>query len=608
MMAEEKCYVYLNGKPMGNVEKGKAFAQEIRKNRRMGLISGEVNVVYNKKLNEVHILADRGRPRKPYIIVENGASRLTEELKEKLRNKEIDFNYLIRRGVIEYLDAEEEENILCALSESDITQKTTHLEIDPASNLSIIINSGVYPEYDTIGKHGLISNFIKQSQGVYALNFKNRFDARAYILYYPQQPIVNSVTYRALRLGRHASGQNFVVALSTYYGYNMQDAVILNKGAIDRGLGRSMFYRSYSDEERRYPGGQQDHFKIPPATAEGYLGEHAYAKLSEDGIIEPEQQVKEGDVLIGKISPPRFLEEQTSFGLSEEKTRDSSVKLRTGEQGVIDSVALSESTGATKIVKVRIRSDKIPELGDKFASRQAQKGVVGLIVSQEDMPFSESGVVPDLLLNPHSVGGRTTVGHMMEMLVGKAASMEGKTSDGTPFATKGSELLKRYGDILESNGFDRFGDEWLYDGTTGRRFEAKIFTGVVYYKKLMQMVSSKLQVRGRGPVQILTHQPTEGKPRSGGLRFGEMERDALVGHGTSLLLKERMLYQSDKSEIWVCQNCGDVGYMDYVKNRPICLTCGGTDLKQVEISYAFKLLLDEIKSLHILPRIRMKSE
>ncbi|MCL5122554.1 MAG: DNA-directed RNA polymerase subunit B, partial [Candidatus Marsarchaeota archaeon] len=182
-MAEEKCYVYLNGKPMGNVEDGRAFAQEIRKNRRMGLISGEVNVAYNKKLNEVHVLTDRGRPRKPYIIVENGASRLTEELKEKLRNKEIDFNYLIRRGVIEYLDAEEEENILCALTESEITQKTTHLEIDPASNLSVIINSGVYPEYDTIGKHGLISNFIKQSQGVYALNFKNRFDARAYILY-----------------------------------------------------------------------------------------------------------------------------------------------------------------------------------------------------------------------------------------------------------------------------------------------------------------------------------------------------------------------------------------------------------------------------------------
>ncbi len=607
-MAEERCYVYLNGKPLGNVEDGRALANEIRKNRRLGLISGEVNVVYKKKVNEVYILTDRGRPRKPYIIVENGVSKLTEELKEKLRKKEIDFNYLIRRGVIEYLDAEEEENILCALTEGEITPRTTHLEIDPASNLSIIINSSVYPEYDTLGKHGLISNFIKQSQGVYALNFKNRFDARAYILYYPQKPIVNSVVYRALKLGRHASGQNFVVALSTYYGYNMQDAVILNRAAIDRGLGRSMFYRSYSDEERRYPGGQQDHFKIPPAVADGYLGEHAYSKLSEDGIIEPGQDVYEGDVLIGKVSPPRFLEEQTSFGISEEKTRDNSVKLRTGEQGVIDSVGISESTGATKIVKVRIRNQKVPELGDKFASRQAQKGVVGLIVNPEDMPFTSSGIIPDLLLNPHSVGGRTTVGHMMEMLVGKAASMEGMESDGTPFATKGSELMKRYGDILESKGFDRFGDEWLYDGVTGKRFESKMFMGVVYYKKLMQMVSSKLQVRGRGPVQILTHQPTEGKPRSGGLRFGEMERDALVGHGASLLLKERMLYQSDKSEIWVCQNCGDVGYMDYIKNRPVCLTCGSTDLKQVEISYAFKLLLDEIKSLHILPRIRMRSE
>ncbi len=607
-MAEEKCYIYVNGKVIGNVQDGRAFADEVRRNRRNGIISGEINVIYNKKLDEVHVFTDRGRVRKAYVVIDNGVSRLTPELKAKLNAGEIDFNYLVRKGIIEYLDAEEEENILAAVDEAHVTPQTTHLEIDPASNLSFIMNSSVYPEYNSIGKHSLVSNFIKQSQGLYATNFRNRYDARSFILFYPQVPIVNSMTYRSLKLQRHASGQNFVVALTTYYGYNMKDAVVLNRAAVDRGLGRSAFYRLYSTEERRYPGGQQDHFKIPPPTSDGYKGEHAYAKLSEDGIVEEETYVEEGDVLIGKVSPPRFLEEQTSFGIIEEKSRDNSVSLRSSEEGTIDNVVVSETTGATKIVKVRVRSMKVPELGDKFGSRHAQKGVVGMIVRQEDMPFTSSGIVPDLLLNPHSLPGRMTVGHMLEMFVGKSASLSGSMVDGTPFSTNGTEMLEKYGKQLESAGLDKFGDEWLYDGRTGKRFAAKIFTGVVYYNKLVQMVSLKLQVRGRGPMQILTHQPTEGKPRKGGLRFGEMERDALVAHGASLLLKERMLDQSDKTSIWVCSECGDIGYYDNIKNTPVCLTCGSTALRELEISYGFKVLLDEVKSLHILPRIRLKSE
>lgn len=607
-MGNEMCNVFINGKMLGSVSNGPAFVAEVKKGRRSGIVSGEVNIAYMKKLNEVYVFTDRGRVRKPYIIVENGKSKLTGELKQKLASKEIDFNYLVRRGIIEYLDAEEEENILSAVDEAQVTGKTTHLEIDPASNLSLIMNLNIFPEYNSIGKHSLMSNFVKQAQGLYALNFRNRYDARAFLLFYPQVPLVNSITYRQLKLGRHASGQNFVVALTTYYGYNMKDAVVLNKAAVDRGLGRSLFYRSYADEERRYPGGQQDHFRIPSPTADGYKGEHAYVKLSDDGIIEPEMDIGEGNVLIGKVSPPRFLEEQTTFGIAEEKTRDNSVILRSGEEGIVDSVAISETTGATKIVKVRVRSIKIPENGDKFASRQAQKGVVGLILRNEDMPFSGGGIVPDLLLNPHSLPGRMTLGHMLEMLTGKAVSLDGRMVDGTPFSTNGTELIDEYGAVLEKNGFDRFGDEWFYDGRTGKRFAAKIFTGVVYYNKLHQMVSLKLQVRGRGPMQILTHQPTEGKPRKGGLKFGEMERDALVGHGASLLLKERMLDQSDKTTILVCKDCGDIGYHDNIKNANVCLTCGSSSLKEVEISYGFKVLLDEIKSLHILPRIRLKNE
>ncbi len=607
-LPEEKCRIYLDGREIGVVADGMAFAEEIRSNRRKGLISGEINVAYVKSINEVHINADRGRVRKPYIIVENGQSKLTPELVEKLKSNEIDFNFLVRRGIIEYLDAEEEENITAAIEPSAITKKTTHLEADPASFFGITVNNSVFPEFNSMGRHPIAWNFMKQAQGLYSTNFNSRYDARAFLLYYPQLPIVNSITYRTLNMKRHANGQNMVVALSTYYGYNMQDAVVLNKAAVDRGLGRSVFYRSYLDEERRYPGGQQDSFKLPPPTIEGYKGEHAYSKLGEDGIVEPELEVNEGEVIIGKVSPPRFLEEQTSFGVGEERSRDNSVTLRSGETGVIDSVMFSETTGATRIIKVRIRGIKVPEIGDKFASRQSQKGVTALIVPQEDMPYTKDGIVPDLLLNPIGLPNRMTYGHILEMLGAKSASLAGKTTDGTPFSKHGKEVIDDYAGILEQHGFEKFGNETFYDGRTGKKFSAMLFNGVVYYHRLWHMVSLKLQVRSRGPVQILTRQPTEGKPRKGGLKFGEMERDALVGHGASLLIKERMLDQSDKAPVWICKNCGDVGYYDYIKNTPICPTCGSNKLEEVEISYAFKLLLDELKSMHILARLRLKSD
>ncbi len=606
MKQEIQIKVYLDGKLISSVTDPKSFVEEVRKNRRNGILPNEVNIVYLKAIDEIHINCDKGRVRKPYIIVENEKSRYTDELKQKIRSNEINYAYLVRKGIIEYLDAEEEENIYVALTEQEITSKTTHLEIDSAGNLGLTMNASVFPEYNSIGRHPISANFMKQSQGLYMANFNNRFDARSFILYYPQMPIVNSTAFRTLNLRKYANGQNFVVALTTYYGFNMADAVIMNKSSVDRGLGRSAFFRSYSDEERRYPGDQQDHFKIPTPTTEGYLGETVYSKLGDDGIIEKELEVNEGDVLIGKVSPPRFLEEQTSFDVGQERNRDNSVILRSGEHGVVDNVMLTETSGATKIIKVRTRSTKVPEVGDKFASRHGQKGVISLLLPQEDMPFSSEGIIPDLLLNPHSIPSRMTFGHILEMLGAKAGALSGQYFDGTPFSGSGKEKIKEYSDILDKYGFDKFGDEILYDGRTGKKFKAKIFKGVVYYNRLWHMVSLKLQVRSRGPMQILTHQPTEGKPKKGGLKFGEMERDALVGYGASLLIKDRILEQSDKSEIWICKDCGDVGYYDYIRRTPVCSLCNSTNsLEKVEISYAFKLLLDEIKSLHIFPRINI---
>ncbi len=605
-MAEKKTYLHLNGKAIGFVENPEKFIAEVRQARRRGQISGEINVAYFPKNDEIHINTDRGRLRKPYIIVENGKSKMTPELMDKIQKKEINYSYLQRSGIIEYLDAEEEENALVALSEKEITQETTHIEANYTSIFGFTINTSPFPEHNALARHAMSANFIKQAEGLYSTNFNQRFDSRGYLLYYPQVPVVSTAAYSSTGLETHPSGQNFVVAISTYYGYNMADAIVINKAAVDRGLGRSSFYKSYSDEERRYPGGQRDRFKIPSPTADGYMGEHAYSKLSDDGIIEPEVDVREGDVLIGKVAPPRFLEENIGASGLEEKMRDDSTVIKTGEFGKVDSVILTETSGATKIVKVRIRSERVPEKGDKFASRHGQKGVLALIVNQEDMPFSETGIIPDLLLNPHSIPTRLTFGHLMEMLAGKAGALDGIHTDGTAFADDGKSRLSLYSEMLKQNGYDEHGDETLYDGITGTPFKAKVFTGVVYYNRLYHMVSNKIQVRSRGKVQILTHQPTEGKARQGALRFGEMERDALIGHGASLLLKERMLDQSDKTTVLICKACGEIGYYDHVKRANVCPLDGNSQLVPVDISYAFKVLLDEIKSMHIMPRIRMK--
>ncbi|MFQ5621244.1 MAG: DNA-directed RNA polymerase subunit B [Candidatus Nanoarchaeia archaeon] len=596
--------VYLNGQYVGDVEDHADFVNQIRMERRSGSVPRQVNVWYNDHMDSVYVSTIRGRVQRPLIIVKDGMSLLTDNHIKAIQKGEITWGDLVRQGVIENIDAAEEENLLVGFTADQLTKEHTHLEITPLAILGLITSLVPFGNYAPGPRLSIGGKNQKQALGLYTANYSLRMDMDVNLLHTPQQPLVQTAMHKISNYETHPAGQNIVVAVMTYDGYNMEDATVINKGTIERGFGRSTYFRPVITEELRYSGGLMDQISIPDKEVKGYKSEKDYRMLEDDGIISPESQVKEEDVVIGKTSPPRFLSGMDEYSLVSNVRRESSMALRHGERGVVDFVLITENEEGNKLVQVRLRDQRIPEIGDKFTSRHGQKGVIGLIVPECDMPFTATGIVPDLIFSPHGIPKRMTVGHLLELIGGKVGALAGRTVDGSTFASEAESDLRKE---LENLGFRENGTETMYSGITGKQYKAKIYIGNMYYLKLKHMVANKLQSRALGPVQLLTRQPTEGKAKEGGLRVGEMEKDTFVAHGASLVLKER--FDSDKVVVPICEESGLLAIHDRIKDIKYSPIHGeNAKISDIEISYAFKLLLDEFKALGIYPKLELENK
>ncbi|KAA1466839.1 beta and beta-prime subunits of DNA dependent RNA-polymerase [Dentipellis sp. KUC8613] len=586
--------VNVNGTIIGLTRFPARFVHNFRRLRRAGRVSEFVSVYINHHHRTVNIASDGGRICRPMIIVERGRPMVTSEHVQLLKQKSLEFDDFLRQGLVEYLDVNEENDSYIALYERDIVPTTTHLEIEPFTILGAVAGLIPYPHHNQSPRNTYQCAMGKQAIGAIGYNQFNRIDTLLYLSVYPQQPMVKTKTIELIGYDKLPAGQNATVAVMSYSGYDIEDALILNRASLDRGYGRCQVLRKNATLIRKYPNGTFDRLADAPMDENGQI-QKKYDIIQMDGLAGVGERVDPGDVYINKQSPTNANDNAFTGQAASVPYKNAPMTYKSPVAGHIDKVMISDTENDQTLIKVLIRQTRRPELGDKFSSRHGQKGVCGLIVNQEDMPFNDQGIVPDTIMNPHGFPSRMTVGKMIELLAGKAGVLAGKLQYGTAFGGSKVEDMSR---ILIENGFSYAGKDMLTSGITGEPMEAYVYFGPIYYQKLKHMVMDKMHARARGPRATLTRQPTEGRSREGGLRLGEMERDCLIGYGATQLLLERLMISSDKFEVNACQECGLLGYNGWC---PFCKS--SKKMAQLTIPYAAKLLFQELMAMNVVPRL-----
>ena len=603
--------IFVNGNWVGVHRNADNLVKALRQLRRRLDIDREVSIVRDIQNKEVRLYTEYGRLCRPLLIV-NEDQKLTIKKKHiyRLQQETMGWADLLLDGLVEYIDCEEEETIMIAMKPSDLSHAEryshtiTHCEIHPSMILGICASIIPFPDHNQSPRNVYQSAMGKQAMGVYSSNFQVRMDTMAHVLHYPQKPLATTRAMEYMHFRELPSGINCIVGIACYTGYNQEDSLIMNQFSIDRGLFRSSFFRCYADEAKWSPGGYNpltdEIFENPSSSNTEDMKAGSYEKLGADGLAVPGERVSGADVLIGKtVSHPIIGYDGSTTSYSR---LDKSKLMRSNEQGIIDQVMISTSKDDNRFTKVRIRNLRVPQIGDKFASRHGQKGTVGITYRMEDMPFTCEGISPDIVINPHAVPSRMTIGHLVETLMGKVCSLLGEEGDATPFMD--DTTVEHISSVLHSCGYQRHGNECLYNGHTGKALETLIFIGPTFYQRLKHLVDDKIHGRARGPVTMLTRQPMEGRAREGGLRMGEMERDCLISHGAANFMRDRLFGNSDPYRVHVCDSCGMIAIANLRKQTFDCRYCKNkTKFSQIHIPYAGKLLFQELMSMCIVPRI-----
>ena len=598
------CKVFINGNWIGFTNDPTIMINEFKRFRREGLIHINTSIYWDHMNYIILIFSDGGRPIRPLLIVNKENNLLFNEkinayIKKNKCNWEMFTSEIYSKETycIEYLDPHESSNSLISVSMEDVInkkeQRYTHCEIHPSLILGALASCIPFPHHNQAPRNTYQSAMGKQAVGVHCTNYNKRFDTFSHVLSYPQRPLIETKMMKYLNATKLPNGINVVVAIATYAGYNQEDSILFNKASVDRGLFASTFYRTYKEEERKNQlSGEEEKFCRPDKGKLLFPKPCNYSKLNDNGFVDKDTYVTDEDILIGKVVPIK--------NNSEYNYRDNSVNLKKNENGFIDENFVTTNSDGYNICKTRIRSFRKPEIGDKFSSRHGQKGTIGMIYNSEDMPFSSNGIIPDIIINPHAVPSRMTIAQLIECIFGKVCCETGNIGNGTAFDKINVDTIS---DMLTKVGHEKMGNEILYNGFNGDQIHTQIFMGPTYYQRLKHMSGDKIHSRSSGPIVTMTRQPAEGRSSHGGLRFGEMERDCMIAHGTSNFLRERMMDVSDKYSIFICNECNMPIVANPETNLYECKSCNNfKKFKKINIPYSCKLLMQELQCMSIGPR------
>ena len=653
--------IFINGAWIGSTENTVRCVNYLKLCRRNSLINIYTSIAWNIHRNEVQIFTDSGRICHPVLYINgNTISYERDDVIKKIQNntltwdeciygfaeKKIDINSNIsvfefkelynktvsndvelfletHAGIIDYIDTNEMDGLMLPrtneLKENFIKNRITHIEIHPSVILSIMANLVIFTENNQYPRGLFSCGQSKQAVSLYNTNFHNRMDKTALVLNGGQTPLIKSRYLDYISHEEHPYGVNAIVAIACYSGYNVEDAVIINRASLDRGMFRTTYLTVYESEEEIKNNGNKEvkseFMDINTRDVVGLKSGYDYSLLDPDsGLIKENSFVTDKTIIIGKASnsisePGKYIDESSSP--------------KTGQLGYIDKSFMVENENGKRIAKIRIRHDRIPSIGDKFCSRAGQKGTIGIVMDEKDMPFNSQGTRPDIIVNPHAFPSRMTIGHLVESLFGKVCSLYGTYGDCTTFTNKGTKD-KILGEMLIKAGYSSTGNEILYNGMTGEQLETEIFFGPTYYLRLKHMVKDKINARARGPRTALTRQTVGGRANGGGLRVGEMDRDAIIAHGMTNFIKDSMMERGDKFKVGICNKTGTIAIYNEPQNLFISLfadgpvqystnmdnemnivpiTKYGRDFSIVEIPYSFKLLYQELQAMNIQMRI-----